>query len=374
MPRFSPDDKVQKLMSDLFNAASEGNFKSQEQWVESALDDMFKTHVWGFREIVLVVVIARLTNPTYMASTGLYDCSPRSLYEGPIDAELRARHIPHRKSGPLNIAKATVGLTTEWAAQRVPVNVANHVVKLVKYIEGINKAELWNFAVFLHNRFLKEAIKVAKLTVILQAESDPSILHQLSWGLITNAPDAGNTAQRITGLALLSAHEYLRTGIKVEGHEDRASTTSTTSKKPGDINEVRVDDGKIMAVYEVTTKAFGAQRIRESYEAVRAFGEANDTFITEVLVLCRPEDIPAEVVRKHSALVSLGYHIYEDLTYEFINMSEWLMLHLVLMPPAARIAFHGSLSEYVNDYKTSEKVKLSWASLNEAVQSSKVGN
>jgi len=62
----------------------------------------------------------------------------------------------------------------------------------------------------------------------------------------------------------------LNTGIKVTGYKDRASTTSTTSKKPGDLNE-ETREGLILKVYEVTVKPFDQQRIIESFEALKAY-------------------------------------------------------------------------------------------------------
>lgn len=86
--------------------------------------------------------------------------------------------------------------------------------------------------------------------------------------MIDGAPDSGNTPQRIFGFLLESYHTSIHTGIIVSGADDSASATSTTSKKPGDINEEGAD-GSIYRVYEVTVKPFDLSRIIDSYDCIK---------------------------------------------------------------------------------------------------------
>jgi hypothetical protein len=355
------DAQVRSLLSGLFEKAQKQP-TTLDPRTKTAVEELFTTTSWGFREIVLVVVVARLLDPSYRASTGLYDCNPRALYEGPMVEELRARNIPHRKSGPLNIAKAARGLTREWAAQRRPVAVANRVVQLVQHIESLDQKALRDFAVALCARFLQESKRVASLTVVSKPEADPATLARLSDGLIEQAPDGGNTAQRISGLLLRAYHDELQTGIVVGGYEHRASVTSTTSKKPGDITE-ELPDGAVVLVYEVTTKRFNEQRVRESYDTVRAFDNRVGAQTDEVLVLCGSEDVHGSADRKRADSLYLGKLEYNDLTYYFYNLTAWIRARLAAMPSDARLAFHEQLREYVDDYNTSETVKRVWASL-----------
>lgn len=348
-------------MSGLFDEAQKRQ-PTLDPGTRDAVEELFATTSWGFREIMLVVVVARLLDPSYRASTGLYDCNPRALYEGPMVEELRARNIPHRKSGPLNIAKAARGLTAEWAAQRRPVAVANRVVQLVQHVESPDRNELRKFAVALCARFLQESKRIASLTVVAKPEADPATLAHLCDSLIERAPDGGNTAQRISGLLLRAYHEELQTGIVVGGYEDRASVTSTTSKKPGDITE-ELADGTVVLVYEVTTKPFNEQRVRESYDTVRAFDDQLGAQTNEVLVLCRPEDVHDSANRAGAGSLYLGKLEYSDLTYYFYNLSAWVRARLAGMPSDARLAFHEHLRKYVDDYNTSETVKRVWGTL-----------
>ncbi|MDQ3547458.1 MAG: hypothetical protein M3439_01450, partial [Chloroflexota bacterium] len=226
------------------------------------LDIVFGTVVRGFREILLVIVIARMLNPEYRASTRFYPANPRALYEGPIRSALRDRGIPHGKSGPLNVAKATEGIDSQWAARRRAAAVAERVVALVSYIESLSSAELWSFSIALHARFIAEARRVAALDVIADPETAIPFLAQACQRFIIEAPDAGNTPQRIIGLLLQSLHDTVQTGIRVAGVDDRASVTTTTSKKLGDLAEEQ-PDGTVVRAYEITTKPFGQARVTE---------------------------------------------------------------------------------------------------------------
>jgi hypothetical protein len=127
--------KVSKIMRDSFRRSADRDNLSFEFGLTEDLDMIFSSTTWGFREILLVVTIARSMDPSYMPSVELYKCYPRSLYDGPIRDVLIEYKIPNRKSGPLNIAKATKGLDDVWAAQKRPKDVADSVVKIVSKIE-----------------------------------------------------------------------------------------------------------------------------------------------------------------------------------------------------------------------------------------------
>lgn len=357
----SRDDRIRALMRELFAKAEAGPCEIDAKSLRQ-LETLFGTTVWGFREILLVVVVARLLDPSYDPYNALYDCNPRAMYEGPMIEELRRRGIPHRKSGPLNIAKAAQGLNEQWAAQRRPKQVADEVVRIVKKVDRMDRDELRVFAVALHARLLQEASRIAKLVVEARPESDPVHLYELCYSLIDEVPDGGNTPQRIVGLLMEAYHEELQTGIKVEGHLDSASVTSTTSHKPGDITEEQ-SDGTILLVYEVTVKRFGDQRMAESYSTVWDYNEHSGSNIKEVVVICRPDDAHSSADYEDGAAY-LGKVEYQDLTYHFLDIYEWILGQLGRSPADARLAFHERLAEYVAHPNTSEKVKRKWVELN----------
>lgn len=108
--------KIDNLMEELIQKAQKDEFKikTSEEW---KLKTVCATTIWGFREILLVICVARIMDSSFSASTNFYACNPRALFEGPIRNALSRVGIPHRKSGPLNIAKATVGINQQWAGQ-----------------------------------------------------------------------------------------------------------------------------------------------------------------------------------------------------------------------------------------------------------------
>ena len=111
------NQKVEKQLDELFDKAAEKQFKALDGEIAKELDLVFSCKTWGFREILLVIVHARLLDPEYRASVSFYDCNPRPLFEGPIRTALSKRGIPHRQSGPLNIAKAAQAINGYWAAR-----------------------------------------------------------------------------------------------------------------------------------------------------------------------------------------------------------------------------------------------------------------
>lgn len=353
--------EVTKLLEELVEKVNKNDFIIKPV-IANDLSTLFSTTAWGFREITLVVIVARLLDQNFKASEALYDCNPRPLFEGPIRDLFIKYSIPTRKSGPLNVAKATVGINDEWAGQRRPKEVAKSVVNLVQWIEASSLEEVRNLGVCLMAKFLAEAERVESLNFEVDPKSDPNFIAIACTKLINKTPDAGNTPQRIFGLLLNKYHEDLNTGINVTGYEDRASTTSLTSKKPGDVNE-ETSSGEILRIYEVTVKPFNMQRIKESYDTVKAYTKENDTSINEILVVCRMIDIPVEMEPTNLGGV-MGKYTYRDMEYYFIDIYEWMMLQLLRMTPNARILFYESLDEYISHPNTAEKVKGLWIEIN----------
>jgi hypothetical protein len=357
----SRDERVEDLLRRAFVKAAEGSFTPMPA-IEADLDAVFGTSAWGFREILLVIGVAMLENSGYRASRAFYDCNPRALFEGPIRSMLMEQGVPHRKSGPLNVAKATLAINEEWAAQRRPSTAAQATVRIVIRLEEMSRRKLENFLLVLLARLLKEANQVRRLVVEARPESDPVNLYRLAKALIDREPDAGNTPQRIVGLMMVAYHQVHGTGVRVEGYEDRASVTTTTSKKAGDIAEV--SENAPLVVYEVTVKPFGKNRVSESYSAIRDYDEANGTTTAEIIVLCRQQDVHPEA--QHGLGVHLGVVEYQDLTFRFVDIYGWMLSQLLRMSPKARLEFYRLLNEYMSNPNTSVRVKTLWRELNEA--------
>lgn len=361
------NERVTDILNALYSQATDESVTIDESGYKRSIDRLFTTSAWGFREILLVVIVGMQLDPAFRSSTGLYDCNPRAIYEGPIKEFLIEKDIPHRKSGPLNVAKATVGLDMTWAAQRRPSDVAEQVVHLVEYMEesgGANQAARVNsVGISLLRRLIAHAQSIEALAIEIEPTSDPDFLYYLCHELITKAPDAGNTPQKIAAYLLKNYHRFFFTGITVTGEEDRASVTSTTSKKPGDINEEN-PAGYIKKVYEITVKPFDLARIRDSYDCVSIYNSSNDSDIHEIIVICRREDCPPDM--KASGLHGyLGSYIYNDVVYYFWDIYEWIANTLQRMNNEGRYGFYLELNDYIDDINTAETVKNLWRRLHQ---------
>ena len=358
------NSKVRCILDSLFDQAKNDTVIIDESPFSASMEKLFSTSAWGFREILLVVIVGMKLDSSFRASTGLYDCNPRAIYEGPIKEFLIEKNIPHRKSGPLNVAKATVGLDMTWAAQRRPSDVAEEVVKLVKYIEGAKgkkNSRIDSVGISLLRKLIAHTRSLQDLSVEIEPSSDPDFLYRLCHELIVKTPDVGNTPQRIAAYLLKNHHKSMNTGIVVTGGDDRASVTSTTSKKPGDVNEESAD-GTIYKVYEFTVKHFDLARIRDSFDCVSIYNGENDADIHEIIVICRKEDCPVDM---HSSGMHgyLGYYEYQDVIYRYWDIFEWIANILQMMIPEGRQGFYKELNDYIADINTSSHVKRLWKEL-----------
>ncbi len=337
----------------------QGLFIADES-LQAQIDILFTTKAWGFREVVLVVAVATWLDSEYDAAIDFYACHPRPLYEKAIHHVLDTYSIPCRQSGPLNVAKGAIALNEQWAARREPQAVANQVVVFVKSIRLMDDQLLQNFIKLLLYRFLQEAIIVQNTYVQLDPNVDMQYLHTICKTLIEKTPDSGNTPQRIIGYLLSSYHEVFETNISVFGHLNHASTTSTTSNKIGDITEI--NNKNMLIIYEVTVKKFNDQRIREAYNAIKAY-QQKYTFhfldTIEILVLCRKKDAP---LFDHSpdSSIYLGKIVYHDMVFHFIDIYEWIMAQLLRMTETMRASFFTQLQEYIGHKDTSLHVKEQW--------------
>ncbi len=205
------NDKVKQILQSFYDKAMDNNFAIDESLYKFDLDSLFNTAVWGFREILLVVLVAMKLYPNYKASKELYECNPRALFEGPIKEFLINNHIPHRKSGPLNIAKATKGLNNSWAAQRRPKDVAECVVRIIKLLEASARVYVDYIGVSLLRRLTAETVHLEEYNIERDPSSDPEVLFYLCDELIHKSPDAGNTPQKISALLLKNYHIGLHT-------------------------------------------------------------------------------------------------------------------------------------------------------------------
>jgi hypothetical protein len=317
------------------------------------VETLFSNHIWGHREIILTILMATLLDPSFKASVNFYACNPRAIYENPIRHVLRENGIPHKKSGPLNVAKNSQRIDGVWAHNKRGDGMALIVAKLVKKIEAASPATLKKFVLAYVKRYLQEATKVEILKREIVKIEDPILLACLCTDLINCVPDGGGTPQFIVGSLMDNCNKGNKSPIITSDYADSVSTTNTTSKKPGDITETIPENGE--RIYEVTVKQFTNDRMIESYEAIKAAGFLEKT--REVYVICKKDDAPDDGVTMLDSSFHFARAEYQGVIYYFVDIFEWINVSLLFTPPIGRAAFYKDLVEKINDINTSEKVK-----------------
>ncbi len=315
------------------------------------VESLFQTPIWGHREIVLTIIFARLLNPKFRASENFYACNPRSLFEKPIRKALREFSIPHRKSGPLNVAKNSKKINGVWATDKHGGEIAMNVVKIVKKIETVSASDLKKFALVFVARYKQEAKRIKEMEVNLPPQENPIHISKLCTDLINSVPDGGATPQLIVGLLMESINKDRSNSVTVTGHRDSVSTTNTTSKKPGDI--IETINKKDFLIYEITMKKFSDDRLIESHEAAMAYNKN----LKDIFVICRPEDVPETLNLKVGSYI-MATTQYRELAYYFINIYDYIQSVILFLTPEGRKLFYRELVTYVNNTNTSEKVKV----------------
>lgn len=330
--------------------------------VARSLERVVSSKSKGLRELLLIVVVARLIDPKFRATQDYNACRPRGLYPGIRNALARAG-IPHGKDGALNVAKGNPPIDKQWAQARDDGTAADEVVRLVGFLEGMNRDELAEFGAQLGALLLNEATRVAELDVEISPSQDAEWLAGACRQLIENAPDRGNTPQVIVGLLLSSKANALGASVTIEGVEDAACVTTSTSNKLGDLCVLDARDQPVVA-YEVTVKPFGEERVTDCTAAIHDYATANELTVNEMTVLCRPEDLHPAATGGVGSTSYLGAVDDQDVRYHFVNLYEWILSELLELPPAARAEFHSAMSQYVRDPNVSESVKAKWAEVN----------
>lgn len=361
MGRAERYDRVAPLLEELIQKAHASSY-SLAASTEAQVTALFDTKgSLSLRELALIAVVGRLLDERYAPSVDFYGCSPRALFPRYIRPVFDKHKVPHTADPTVAMSKAQ-NLTEDWAAKRQAKHAARHLVRLVEQVDEMSSTELENLAAALLARFLEKARRVEKLGFEPAPKSDPLHLHQLCQRL-SEQPHGGNVPQRIVGYLLEAYHEGLSTGVEVTGHEDSAFATNASRGKPGDIIEWGTD-GSPGCVYEVTLKTFTRSRLEESFNGIEAYEAASGVSVPEVLVICRPDDAPSGVKdeRHHSAY--LGTQQHEGVSYQFLDVDEWMLAQLLRMPASARVGFYSKLHSYIaEEHNTPEDLKQLWRDL-----------
>ena len=320
----------------------------------------------GFRELLLVIVLARVLDQNYQATVDLYGCSPRAMYEGPIRRFLEDKRVPCGQSGPLNIAKAIKKIDTAWASTRRPRSDAEALLRVVEALESSDTG----FA-----NFTLECLLGLLLTFSVPRQSPkkhdamhlqaPAMSEALK-AMILKVPDRGNTAQRITGLLLHSYIAEVGSRYSVSGGEESVFATNTTSKKAGDL-VVFKDPARPWMVYEVTTKSFGIQRMSEAVQASVRFANSSGKFPAETTVLCLPDNVPLDA-RINSGGLLIGSAQYDGHEFVFVDLLHWIESMVTALPYEAKSRFVLKWEEILSHPNVRSEVRNSWSELMDAIK------
>jgi hypothetical protein len=200
---------VLKLMHDCFLEVIKNKYVPLDPDLDAQCRIIFFSATWGYREILLLTVVARLLDPNYQATKDFYACHPRSLFERSIRPVLSDFSIPCRMSGVLNMAKAARKIDESWALGRRSTDrvVAQTFVGLVSLVDHMAYRELQNFAINLHALFLQERDTVIRLASDIDASSqaeqnqNSAEVLQESAAPIISVPDVDISSQPEQGLA-----------------------------------------------------------------------------------------------------------------------------------------------------------------------------
>ena len=81
--------------------------------------------------------------------------------------------------------------------------------------------------------------------------------------------------------------------------------------------------GRIYKVYEVTVKPFDLARIRDSYDCISIYNAAHDSDISEIIVICRPEDCPEGIVKRANAPFAVHHRMAEFVRDNYFLYYAW---------------------------------------------------
>jgi hypothetical protein len=322
-------------------------------------DELCNTGSSGFREVVLTCAVAWGVGIDFDPSIDFYQCNPRAIFENAIRPVLVQFKLPHKKSGPLNVAKNIKMLNKDWASGRRPQLAATAAVqvleRLIKFRSTDSPQEFRNRTIIVLDVILMyliaEAEALTALEVVPRTDMSLYCVHELLNQFIVYAADAGNTPQMIVGLVLNQLH--LSDGLKLN-FEGRACETNLTAKKPADI-WLEAPDNKILHLYEVTVKPIDQNRLEDSADSVIAHGRG----FNEVVWLCRiPTDIETLNLSKG------GIKEWKGVRFEFVDLSQWLLCVLELIGSGGRESLILALNAYVASPNVSKNTKEVWKRLN----------
>lgn len=321
----------------------------------SNLKALFETGTWGYREVLLTVLVAMKHAPAYRASIDFYGCSPRAVYEKGVRPFLRSKGVPCNQSGVLNVAKAVEKLDAVWAAKRRDSWAAEAMLSLINSAESGGAEKVERIACSALAKFALEASEVRDTTPKPPTGLSGLALSKLFNELIDKVVDSGNTAQTICSALIQVSNPIGR----VLGYGESASTTNKTSRKPGDI-VIFDDQGRAKKVYEVTQKAFSEQRISECLESLDSYNRDSspDNLVTEVDVIAPSRFFPTELTQNLVDTDQLRAVTISGVTFQFFPLDLWIEASIFSLSAEARMRALELVHDYIAKPETSRELRL----------------
>ena len=284
----------------------------------------------GFAGVVLVAVLGRLLKPEYAPHQDFYDIHPRSLFEKFIFPVLREYRAPIGKSDPLNVAKNIGQINLEWAKGKDPESAAKAAVHLTEWASAATEPQLKHMLEGLMWWYLTLGKWLGHtLEAPPYADQAPDVF-QLCSELIKKAPTGGYSAQTIVGLILKMRLLFWQSPLALEGVGESVFATNTTSKKAGDL--VLSSESQHL-IYEVTTKKIDLKRLEDCFDSIMS-SRKDDQKSAEAIFLCTPENVSELKIQRLPTQIML-----RGLKFGFINLFEWIELHLLELGHIGRLAF-----------------------------------
>ncbi|WP_224970448.1 hypothetical protein [Acinetobacter oleivorans] len=337
------------------------DFKKNElfQAADSILQNLISPQIKakGFRGLLLTAIVGKYLNPDYDFLNNFYSCNPRSIFEQGIFLALRELEIPSGKSDPLNVAKNTFVLDSNWANGKRPQMAAEAVVNYLNLINKYYKnTEDYEYLVKLFMFRLKElSDQHSKLTitpVTATGDTQQELAIKL-WNFISEAVEGGTIPQFFIGILLEAIYLYDKK-MTIEGTRESVSGTNTTSKKPGDLTLLKNDNA--IGVFEVTLKSIDNKRLSDSYDVLNELNFLN----VPITFICRlPEDTKPLKDITYNTKNSSGF-IKTPHYFNFLDMQSFICSQIALLDNAQIDYLLTNLREFISLYDRPLLTKNIW--------------
>lgn len=312
----------------------------------------------GFRGLVLTAIVGKYLNSDYDFLNNFYGCKPRSIFEKGIFEALRELKIPCGKSDPLNVAKGISVLNDDWAKGRKPKKSGEAVVNYLRLLnDNFKDDNNYSFLVDFFMFRLKELGDIHANSVVTIVANNKESQQELAiklWSFISTAVEGGTVPQFFIG-TLLEAIYLNDPTVVIEGTRESVSSTSTTSKKPGDLTVVKND--RVSHIYEVTLKIVDNKRLSDSYDVLVEQGHID----TPITFLCRiSEDTQSLSDITYSPKKVSAFAKEQSHTFNFVDIESFICSQINILDDEQIDYLLLELSEFISEYDRPLKTKEIW--------------